>query len=292
MPTNYLKKFYVRDYMYITLGLFLYAFGLMGFIKPAGVVTGALAGVGLIIEYATKGAVPLQVTYFSVNIVLLFIALKVLGFKFMAKTIYGVLVLTFLISVMAKVITKPIIPNEPLMAALIGAMMCGAGIGLIFNSNGSAGGTDIVVAIINKYKNMAFGRAMLLCDFVIISSSYFVLNDVIKVIHGLFVMGVTTYTIDLVINGMRQSVQMFIISSKYDEIADAINSEMQRGCTMLDGMGWYSKQDTKVIMVMAKRTEALQLFRLIRSIDDTAFISQSMVRGVYGNGFDSIHRGK
>jgi uncharacterized membrane-anchored protein YitT (DUF2179 family) len=178
------------------------------------------------------------------------------------------------------------------MAALIGAMMCGAGIGLIFNSNGSAGGTDIVVAIINKYKNMAFGRAMLLCDFVIISSSYFVLHDAIKVIHGLFVMGVTTYTIDLVINGMRQSVQLFIISSKYDEIADAINSEMQRGCTMLDGMGWYSKQNTKVIMVMAKRTEALQLFRLIRSIDDTAFISQSMVRGVYGNGFDSIHSGK
>ncbi|MDR2824592.1 MAG: YitT family protein, partial [Prevotellaceae bacterium] len=156
--SNYLKKFYVRDYFYLTLGLMLYAFGLVGFIKPVGIVTGGLVGVGLTVEYATNGVIPVQYTYFTVNVLLFLIALKILGFKFLAKTVYGVIVLTFLLSVASKIITQPIIAGEPLMSALIGAMMCGAGIGLVFNANGSTGGTDIVVAIVNKYKNMAFGR--------------------------------------------------------------------------------------------------------------------------------------
>lgn len=286
--TNILKKFYPRDYVYMTLGLIIYTFGLVGFIKPVGVVTGGLMGVGLSIEYATHGAIPVQVTYFSVNFFLCLIALKILGIKFLTKTIYSAIVLTVLLSVAAKIITKPIIADEPLMSALIGAMMCGAGIGFVFNANGSAGGTDIIVAIISKYRNMAFGRVMLMSDFIIIISSYLVLQDWIKVIHGLMVMGVMTYAVDLVVNGMRQSVQIFIISEKYEQIADSINTELRRGCTLLEGTGWYSKKPSKVIMVMAKRTESLQIFRLIKTIDEKAFISQSVVRGVYGQGFDSL----
>jgi uncharacterized membrane-anchored protein YitT (DUF2179 family) len=287
-PTNILKKFYVRDYLYITFGLLLYAFGLVGFIKPVGIVTGGLVGIGLTVEYATHGFIPVQTSYFAVNLLLFLIAFKILGFKFLTKTIYGVFMLTFLMSVAAKIITKPIIENEPLMSALIGALMCGAGIGLVFSANGSTGGTDIIVAIVNKYKNMAFGRVMLLCDFIIIFASFLVLRDWIKVIHGIIVLGVMSYSVDMVINGMRQSVQIFIISHKYDEIADAINRELRRGCTLLNGMGWYSKEETKVLMVMAKRTESLQMFRLIKSIDEHAFISQSVVRGVYGKGFDPL----
>lgn len=285
---HYLKKFYWRDYLYITLGLILYAVGLIGFIKPGGIVTGGLAGVALLVEYATNGSIPLQVTYFVVNAVLLLIALKILGMKFLVKTIYGVVVLTFLLTVMQQIITKPLVEDEPLMAAIIGAILCGAGIGFVFNANGSTGGTDIVVAIINKYKNIAFGRGMLFCDLTIICCSYFVFHDMIKIIHGVIVMGVMTYMIDMVINGFRQNVQMFIISSKYDIIADAINKEMNRGCTVLDGMGWYSKHPTKVLLVMVKRTESVQMFRLIKSIDENAFISQSVVRGVYGKGFDLL----
>ncbi|MDR0830729.1 MAG: YitT family protein [Prevotellaceae bacterium] len=287
MPQNYLKKFYFRDYLYITLGLLLYAFGLIGFIKPVGTVTGGLMGIGLMIEYATSGGIPVQMTYFSVNLLLFLIAFKILGWKFLTKTVYGVVVLTLILSVFSRYIPQ-IIKDEPLMSALIGAMFCGAGIGLVFNANGSTGGTDIVVAIVNKYKNIAFGRIMLFCDFIIIMASYFVLRDWITVIHGLMVMGVMTYVVDMVINGMRQNVQLFIISPKFAEIATAINSELQRGCTLLEGMGWYSQQSTKVLMVMTKRTESAQIFRLIKSIDEHAFISQSVVRGVYGQGFDVI----
>ncbi len=286
MPKRYLKEFYWKDYATITIGLILYAVGLIGFIKPGGIVTGGLAGVALLVEYASN--IPLQYTYFLVNCALLFVALKVLGVKFLIKTIYGVIVLTTLLTLCQMFIKEPIIKEEPLLSGVIGAMMCGAGIGLVFSCNGSTGGTDIVVALINKYKNIAFGRGMLLCDFFIICCSYLVFEDYQKIISGLIVMGVMTYSIDMVINGFRQSVQVLIFSDKYEVIADAINRELNRGCTVLDGMGWFSKKPTKVIIVLAKRTEAIEMFRLIKSIDENAFISQSTVRGVYGKGFDQI----
>ncbi|WP_108821110.1 YitT family protein [Dysgonomonas sp. Marseille-P4361] len=286
MPKKYLKEFYWKDYVTITFGLLLYAIGLIGFIKPVGIVTGGLAGIALLIEYAVN--IPLQYTYFLVNCLLLVVALKILGVKFLIKTIYGVFVLTGLLTVCQMYITAPIVAGEPLLSGVIGAMMCGTGIGLVFSSNGSTGGTDIIVAVINKYKNIAFGRGMLLCDFVIISSSYFLFYDYQKIVYALIVMGVMTYCIDMVINGFRQSVQLLIFSEKYATIATAINSELGRGCTVLDGTGWYTKRPTKVLIVLAKRTEAVVIFRLIKSIDEKAFISQSTVRGVYGEGFDKI----
>lgn len=288
MPKRYLKDFYWKDYALILLGLTIYAIGLIGFIKPGGIVTGGLTGIALLVEYATNARIPLQYTYFLVNCALLFVALKVLGIKFLIKTIYGVIVLTFLLTICQTYITEPIVKNEPLLSGVIGGMMCGVGIGLVFSSNGSTGGTDIAIAIINKYKNIAFGRGMLLFDFVIISCSYFVFHNYQTIIYGLIVMGVMTYCIDMVINGFRQSVQILIFSEKYETIATAINHELRRGCTVLDGTGWYTQKPTKVIIVLAKRTEALEMFRLIKSIDEKAFISQSTVRGVYGEGFDKI----
>lgn len=286
MPKRYLKEFYWKDYAVITFGLAIYAIGLIGFIKPVGIVTGGLAGIALLIEYATQ--IPLQYTYFITNCLLLIVALKILGVKFLVKTIYGVFVLTGLLTICQMYITGPIVKDEPLLSGVIGAMLCGTGIGLVFSSNGSTGGTDIIVAIINKYKNIAFGRGMLLCDFIIISCSYFLFYDYQKIVYALIVMGVMTYCIDMVINGFRQSIQLLIFSEKYETIATAINTELRRGCTVLDGTGWFTKKPTKVIIVLAKRTEAIEMFRLIKSIDEKAFISQSTVRGVYGEGFDQI----
>ncbi|MFV0536123.1 MAG: YitT family protein [Dysgonomonas sp.] len=286
MPKRYLKDFYWKDYALIFFGLALYAVGLIGFIKPVGIVTGGLTGIALLIEYAS--GIPLQYTYFLTNCALLVVALKLLGLKFMIKTIYGVIVLTCLLTICQMFIKEPIVKDEPLLSGVIGAMMCGVGIGLVFSSNGSTGGTDIVVAIINKYKNIAFGRGMLLCDFVIICCSYFVIWDYQIIVYALLVMGVMTYCIDMVINGFRQSVQILVFSEKYDTIATAINEELHRGCTVLEGMGWYTKRQTKVLIILAKRSEAVEIFRLIKSIDEKAFISQSTVRGVYGEGFDKI----
>lgn len=284
MPQKYLKNFYLKDYLLITFGLALYAIGLVAFILPGKMVVGGGVGIATLIEYAT--GVPLQYTNFGLNFILLIIAYRLLGSKFIIKTVYGVVVLTLLITVARMWLHEGLIEDEPLFAGVIGGILCGAGIGIVFGCNGSTGGMDIVIAIVNKYKNIAFGRIMLMFDCLIISSSYLIFHNYKIIVASLIVLGVMTYVIDLVINGSRQSIQVFIFSSQYDKIATAINNEMKRGCTVLDGVGWYSKKPQKVIMVMTKRVEADDLFRLIKMIDEHAFISQSNVRGVYGNGFD------
>lgn len=286
MAKKYLKDFYLKDYLLIAFGLALYAIGLTAFIVPGKLVTGGALGIALLIEYAT--GLPLQYTNLVINLVLLLFGYKILGGKFLAKTVYGVVVLTLFITIARSVFTEGIIQDEPTFSGVIGGMLCGAGMGIVFSNNGTTGGMDIIFAIINKYKSITFGRIMLFFDFVIISSSYLIFQDYKIIVASLIVLGVMTYTIDMVINGFRQSVQVFIFSDKYDKIADAIISEMKRGCTVLDGTGWYSKKTVKVVVVLAKRSESDDLFRLIKTIDPNAFISQSNVRGVYGNGFDMI----
>lgn len=286
MPKKYLKNFYLKDYILITFGLTLYAIGLVAFILPGKMVVGGGVGIATLIEYAT--GMPLQYTNFALNFILLVISFRILGVKFLIKTIYGVVMLTLLISAARMVFKEGLIEDEPLFAGVIGGMLCGAGVGIVFSHNGSTGGMDIVIAIINKYKNVAFGRTMLFFDCFIISSSYLIFQDYRIIVASLIVLGVMTYVIDLVINGSRQSIQVFVFSKEYDKIATAINHEMKRGCTVIDGIGWYSKNPVKVIIVMTKRTEADDLFRLIRTIDEHAFISQSNVRGVYGQGFETF----
>jgi uncharacterized membrane-anchored protein YitT (DUF2179 family) len=159
---------------------------------------------------------------------------------------------------------------------------------LVFNFKGSTGGTDIIALIINKYRNISIGKALLICDLLIISSSFFIFHQIEKIVYGLVVMGVSSYTVDMVLNGARQSVQFFIFSEKYEEIADAIIQQAHRGCTLLDGTGWYSQKPVKVVVVMAKKNESVSIFRIVKKVDPAAFVSQSSVRGVYGRGFDQI----
>jgi uncharacterized membrane-anchored protein YitT (DUF2179 family) len=172
------------------------------------------------------------------------------------------------------------------MASIIGAVFCGSGVGLGLGSNGSTGGTDIIAAIVNKYRDISLGRVILICDVIIISSSYFVLKDWEKVIYGYVVLYVTAFCIDQMVNSMRRSVQFFIISEKYHEIGERINKEPHRGCTVIDAQGFYSGRDVKMLFVLAKRRQSEVIFRIINDIDPHAFVSQSAVIGVYGEGFD------
>ncbi|MCL1944145.1 MAG: YitT family protein [Candidatus Azobacteroides sp.] len=276
----------IKDYVVITFGLSLYALGWTAFLLPHKITSGGISGIGALVYY--KSGVPMWITFLSINLVLLVAAIKVLGFRFSIRTIYGVAVLTLFLSVFQHFITVPFVTEEAFMACVIGGILCGTGIGIVFTANGSSGGTDIVAAIINKYKNITLGRAILYCDVIIISSSYLLFHSIEKIVYGLVVMLISTYTVDLVVNGVRQSVQFFIFSGKYKEIADQINKDVNRGVTVVDGMGWYSKQPVKVIIVMAKKSESVRIFHLVKQIDPDAFISQSSVIGVYGKGFDKI----
>ena len=185
---------------------------------------------------------------------------------------------------------KPLLlgTGQDFMACIIGAAMCGVGLGITFNYNGSTGGTDIIAAIVNKYKDVSLGRMIMICDVFIISSCYFIFHDWRRVIFGFVTLFIIGVVLDWIINSARQSVQFFIFSKKYDEIADRIIKDADRGVTVLDGTGWYSKTNVKVLVVLAKKRQSLDIFRLVKRIDPNAFISQSSVIGVYGEGFDKL----
>ncbi len=284
-----LNKIYfsIQDYLLIFLGTVLYGFGFNGFILSNEIIPGGLSGACALLFFTT--GIPVSVSYFAINIVLLAIAYKILGLKFIIKTIFGVLCLSASLSFFEWWLQGvPIIQDEPFMCIVIGGCICGFALGLIFSANGSTGGTDIIAAIITKYKHISIGRTLLMVDFVIIGSSYFVFGNVEKVVLGFVEMVISNQMLDMVFNSNRQSVQFFIFSNKYEEITQAIIKDLDRGCTLLDGVGGYSKQPTKVIVLLAKKSESLTIFRLIKAIDSNAFISQSNVRGVYGEGFDQL----
>lgn len=283
-----IDKYELRDYLMILIGTLLYGFGFNGFILSNEIITGGLSGLCALIYFATGQTIPVSVSYFVINILLLAIALKILGLKFLLKTIFGVFALSASLTLFENVFTEPIIKNEPFMCIILGAVICGSGLGIIFASNGSTGGTDIVGAIITKYKNISIGRAMLMLDFVIIGSSYILFQDVEKIVFGFVEMVISNYMIDQVVNGTRESVQFFIFSQKHDEIVEHIINDLGRGCTILDGTGGYSKKPVKVIMVVVRKSESVTVFRLVKRIDHNAFISQSPTRGVFGEGFDPI----
>jgi uncharacterized membrane-anchored protein YitT (DUF2179 family) len=276
----------IQDYTVIVFGLSMYAVGWTGFLLPNKITTGGVTGIGAIVYFATS--IPVGLTYFCINAVLLTISIKILGFKFSVKTIINVAILTFLLSLFQSIFKEPLVKGEPFMSCILGGVMCGIGLGLVFNFKGSTGGTDIIALIIHKYRNISIGKGLLICDLLIICSSYIIFHSIDKIVFGLVVMGVSSYTVDMVLNGARQSVQFFIFSDKYEDIADTIIEQAHRGCTLLDGTGWYTKKASKVIVVMAKKTESVTIFRIVKSIDPDAFISQSSVIGVYGRGFEQI----
>ena len=272
-----------RDYLMIALGMILYGIGWTVFLLPNDITTGGVPGIASIVFWAT--GFPVQYTYFLINAVLLMLALKILGFKFSIKTIFAVFTLTFFLSLIQELTADMHLLQEPFMACVLGASFCGSGIGIAFSSNGSTGGTDIIAAIINKYRDITLGRVMMICDMIIITSSYFVLKDWEKVVYGFVTLYVCSFVLDQIVNSARQSVQFFIISKKYQEIGKEINA-LHRGVTVIDATGLYTGQEQKMMFVLAKKRQSTTIFRIINDIDPTAFVSQSAVIGVYGEGFD------
>ena len=249
-----------KDYLLIALGMIMYAIGWTVFLLPNNLPSGAVPGIASVVYWAT--GFPVQYTYLIINFSLLLLALKILGLKFCLKTIFAVGVLTFATPIFQHFVKGSLISDQPFMACVLGASFCGGGIGVAFSANGSTGGTDIIAAIINKYRDITLGRVILICDIIIISSSYFVLHDWEK--------------------------QFFIISRKYEEIGKRINKDLHRGVTFIDGVGCYTNNNVKMMFVLAKKRESNMIFRLIKDIDPNAFVSQSAVIGVFGEGFDKI----
>ena len=302
------KKFIneVKDYIYITLGLLRYTIGWTGFLLPYEIVTGGVTGFSAIIFYATNGnghGIPIMYSYFILNALLLVLALKILGWRFLMKTIYAIFMLSAMLGVAQDIVTNEdgsmvkLLGDQDFMSLIIGCCITGTSLAIVFLNNGSTGGTDIVAAVVNKYRNMSLGTVLIFVDLFIIGMSFpmfiyardFTTTQALyKIVFGLCTMVVENFMLDYVMNSQRESVQFFIFSKKYQEIANAIGTEMQHGVTILDGHGWYSGADMKVLCILARKRESVTMFRLIKSIDPNAFVSQSSVIGVYGEGFDEM----
>ena len=275
----------IRSYTVMVIGLALYAFGITAFLIPLKIAGGGVTGISMLVYYATGFGT--GYTFFIINIFLIIIAIKVLGANFGIKTIFSMSIIAVMLNVMQNYITEPIL-NDFFLSSVLSGIMGGVGIGLIFNEGGSTGGTDIIAMIINKYRNISPGRIIMYCDVIIIASSYIVLHSVEKLVYGYVSMWVVAYSIDAFLTGAQQSVQLFIVSDKYEQIADFITKESRRGLTIFDGTGWYTMQNVKVIMTVVRKRESPEIFRKIKELDPNAFISLNSVMGVYGKGFDKL----
>ena len=278
-----------KDLFFIAFGILLYSFGYTAFILPEKVVMGGVAGISALGYYALS--IPPGATMWILNAALLIIAFKGISKQFTIRTIIGVTIMSLMVSAL-----QPIFQQYPLITAgedkfmhvLIGAALGGAGLGIVFSHNGSTGGTDIIIALLNKYFRVGFGRAMQFIDISIISSSYLLFHSTETIVYGVAFTIIASYLCDDVINGTRQTVQFFIISKEYEKIADTINHKMDRGVTLIEGKGWYSKEGVKILMVLARKYESQELFNSVKAIDPYALISQTFCHGVFGEGFDKM----
>ena len=314
----------IKEWLLVTFGILIYVGGWSIFLIPNNLVGGGVSGISSMIQYATQGTIQMGYSYFVINAILLLLAVIILGKGFGAKTLYAIILasvaLRFLPDLIPVSITNTLaLQNGKLMSVIMGGLMAGLGIGMSITNGGSTGGTDIIALIWTKYHNVSLGSVILFLDFFIISSSLIVpsyVNDVdpvtgaavldaagnpirhlmpfadkiTTVVYGLILVTVNSYVMDMYINGQQQSVQLFILSKNYDKIADAITGELHRGVTVLDGKGWYTKKDTKVLMVLTRKNDIKLMLRYIKQIDPEAFLSVSSVNGVYGKGFDSIKK--
>lgn len=288
------KKLWIssKDYCLIILGLLMYAFGFSAFIFPEKIVIGGVTGLSTIIYFLSGKhlgfGIPVAVSQFVINAILLAIAWRRVGRTFVIRTIFGATVLSLGIGAFTPLFHHPLVEGQPFMNVLIGALLCGVGVGMVFVHNGSTGGTDIVAAMVAKKTNVTFGRMMIYIDMCIIGSSYFIFGNLDTTIYGAVFLFIVPLIADNLINSNRQGVEFTIISEHWERIADAVLHQAHRGCTVLDGIGWYSKRHVKVLLVMCRRYESVTIFRIVKSIDEHAFITQGKVNGVYGEGFDTI----
>ena len=287
-------------YFKIFVGLTIFAIAFTCFMLPYQLITGGVSGLSAFIYYMT--GFHAGMSYFIINSVLMLIGLYSLGWRFSLRTLIGTIATSFLIEfIQQNYMTeigpdgheqlRQIIGDQRFMAAVIGGMLEGLGLAIVFLSGGSTGGTDIIVLTINKYRNISLGRIMLCIDIFIVSLSWFIYHDVETLVTCYIALFLSINVVDYVVNGARQSVQFTIISEKYADIAQAVNDKVDRGVTVLHGEGWYSKEPRKILLIMARKQESRIIFQLIRIIDPKAFVTMSNVEGVFGEGFDKIKKG-
>lgn len=304
-----------KEYLLMALGMFLYSFGWICCILPANAAGGGATGLSLLIYHITGGAISIGTMVLIINAILLIIAGFIVGWNFGIKTIYCVVIMSFIMHFLQVWFTTPdgwvaqiitvrdalTVPSgtivdlfnlqNRLLSAILGGICSGVGVAMCFQQGGSTGGSDIVVMIVNKFYTISYGKFIRYTDGVIISSALFLPEVGIDgVIYGFVMVAVFSYTVDMILSGNQQSSQIFIVCKDYKSMADAINNEAKRGATVIDAMGWYSKDNSKIVMCVCRKRDLAMVLKVVRNVDPEAFITIGSVMGVYGKGFEALNK--
>ncbi len=285
----------IKEYSLMTLGMFCYAFGWIACILPAGGVGGGASGLSIILCTALEKYWGVQLEMgtmvFIINAVLLLVAGFIVGWKFGIKTIYCISVLSIAMNTLELLLKDRVLfEMETILMIALGAIILGVGVALCFKQGGSTGGNDIVAMIINHYRTISYGKIVIYLDFTIIASSLLIGMGLETVIYGYLLTAIFGYTVDILMSGSQQSSQIFIITRDPQAMADAIMLSAHRGITLIDSQGWYTKEASKIVMVVCRKRESSQILAVVRSVDPNAFITVGSVMGVYGQGFEELRK--
>ena len=286
----------IKEYFLMTVGMFLYAFGWIGCILPADGMGGGAAGLSLVlcmfVEHLFGWQVSIGTMVFMINALLLLVAGFIVGWKFGVKTVFSIIMIS-----VAMNFWESVLPPEGLFSGLenilqviLGGILAGSGVAICFMQGGSTGGVDIVAMIINKYRTVRYGNIVMCSDFIIIGSSLLVGKTLTTVVYGYILTAVFGYTVDMIMAGNQQSSQVFIFTHDYEKMAGAIIESAHRGVTLLDSVGGYSHEKSKVVLVVCRKRETSTILKLAQSVDPEAFISVGSVMGVYGKGFNALNK--
>lgn len=286
------KNQLIISYLVITLGILIYTFAWSAVMLPAKIVGGGVSGISSVLYYAVGIHIPIGIMNLVINAILVIVGFKVLGSKFGANTIYGIIM-----SSACFILWQQVLHVETLfdvdqfggfMCAIIGGALCGGGIGLTFAMGGNSGGTDIIALIVSKFYNISPGKVIMYLDIVIVGCSYFVSHKLENIVFGYIVMVTMTYVLDMVLDGNKQTYQIMVFSTKNKEIGETVTTEVGRGATLLDAEGCYSHQQQQVLIIMVHKTDKPHVMQIIHRIDSDAFISVSKAQGVYGRNFEKL----
>ena len=286
---------WVKDLVLLTIGVAIYAFAWTGIINPANGMGGGATGFARLVCELTGGinggGIPIGITFFVFNAVFLTICVLLLGAKFGIKTIYAIVMTSVLMTVFEGIIPSegifPALAQDKLLSSILGGIVMGFGVASCLLMGGSTGGSDLIAMIVTRYFNLSYSQVVVIVDVFIIGASYFVFgNDIMITIYGFLTTAVFGYASNLVLSGDKQSLQIFVFSKDYDTIADVVSTKLERGVTLLNGTGYYSKKDVKIVMIVCRKSELGMMMRAIKGVDPKAFISVANVMGVYGEGFD------
>ncbi|MBQ6881661.1 MAG: YitT family protein [Alistipes sp.] len=302
----------IKEYVVMASGMLFYSFGWVACILPNEGTGGGASGLALVITQALSNTVGVDIQIGTmvliINGILLLISGFIVGWNFGIKTIYCVVVLSLSMNMWQMLFSDPetgavvdiLKLADPIVAIVLGGVCAGIGIVICFSQGGSTGGTDIAAVIINHYRTVSYGKILIYSDLFIIGSALLLFKQdpetgewvhvysIATVIYGYIMTAVVGYTVDMIQAGSQQSTQVLIVTKDPEKMAEAIANNVHRGVTLLDAQGWYSKSNTKVVMVVCRKRETQLLLKHVKTVDPNAFMTVGSVVGVYGQGFETL----